>query len=78
MFQHTHAPNTGNVETEPELLLEIMELNEDIELAKDKPSLESVEERIEEDIREIIENVKQAFDDKNGAEAPLDQLKMRI
>ena len=60
----------GNIETEPELLLEIMELNEDIELARnDKDDLMALLDRLEKDIESIVEQLKAAFADDNGSHA---------
>lgn len=59
----------GNIETEPELLLEIMELNEDIELANDKTILMDVSGRIEEIIDDIMKQLKTAFVEENVTEA---------
>ena len=59
----------GNIETEPELLLEIMELNEDIELADDKDSLMDVSARLEQDIGAIVAQLKTAFAEDNASEA---------
>ena len=59
----------GNIETEPELLLEIMELNEDIELANDKDSLMDVSARLEDDIAAIVAKLKTVFAEDNASEA---------
>lgn len=64
------AIDEGNIETEPELLLEIMELNEDIELARnDKDDLMALLDRLEKDIESIVEQLKAAFADDNGSHA---------
>lgn len=49
--------------------MEIMELNEDIELATDKESLMDVSARLETDIGAIVEALKTAFTEDNASEA---------
>ncbi|KAH9416291.1 hypothetical protein DERP_000792 [Dermatophagoides pteronyssinus] len=59
-----------NVDSEPELLLEIMELNEEIELANnDHDGQQILMEQLEENIEKLIKNLTIAFDELNGCEA---------
>lgn len=59
-----------NVDTEPELLLELMELNEEIELAaNDQDSLRMLMENVEETIGNIVERLKLSFEERNGGES---------
>ncbi|XP_075680992.1 iron-sulfur cluster co-chaperone protein HscB-like protein, mitochondrial isoform X2 [Dermatophagoides pteronyssinus] len=59
-----------NVDSEPELLLEIMELNEEIELANnDHDGQQILMEQLEENIEKLIKNLTIAFDELNASEA---------
>lgn len=63
--------NTANVDSEPELLLEIMELNEEIEMAinDNDYSKQMIMEKLEENIEKLKKNLTIAFNELNGDEA---------
>ncbi|OTF69865.1 hypothetical protein BLA29_008325, partial [Euroglyphus maynei] len=61
----------ANVDSEPELLLEIMELNEEIEMAinDNDYSKQMIMEKLEENIEKLKKNLTIAFNELNGDEA---------
>ncbi|KAH9528728.1 hypothetical protein DERF_002646 [Dermatophagoides farinae] len=59
-----------NMDSEPNSLLEIMELNEEIELAHNDPdSLRVIMEQLKENMEKLMQNLTIAFNDLNASEA---------
>lgn len=58
------------MDSEPNSLLEIMELNEEIELAHNDPdSLRVIMEQLKENMEKLMQNLTIAFNDLNASEA---------